>query len=162
MNSQNFILRGEVRDASRTGICSEKADAVDSRSLALATTRRARNPDQLNMVDSPDSQLWRERPSTRVSAAPGGASTICLGSDLPDMKPTAVTQKANACASSAALPEDAAPTDGTTTGDRTPTGSPTSECDKQHEKTATSEPTAHRASVRIRQPPGGASSITLG
>ncbi|CBZ56179.1 hypothetical protein NCLIV_066050 [Neospora caninum Liverpool] len=35
------------------------------------------------MVDSYDNPLYRNKPSTRVHAAPGGASSICFGDDTP-------------------------------------------------------------------------------
>ncbi|PHJ16699.1 hypothetical protein CSUI_009484 [Cystoisospora suis] len=89
------------------------------------------------MVDSYDNPLYRNKPSTRVHAAPGGASSICLGDDKPAPSPASRNSSAPSTAPSSSSPS---PTPAAGQG---PTGHDSSQSSK--------------TSVRVHQPPGGRS-----
>ncbi|PFH38028.1 hypothetical protein BESB_003690 [Besnoitia besnoiti] len=96
------------------------------------------------MVDSYDNPMYRNKPSTRVHAAPGGASSICFGDDVPSPSP-AVRSPGVSTASSPA-PPSASPSP------RPPAGN----------HGVSQDCSASKTSVRVHQPPGGRSSIHFG
>ncbi|KEP60728.1 UNVERIFIED_CONTAM: hypothetical protein HHA_249935 [Hammondia hammondi] len=97
------------------------------------------------MVDSYDNPLYRNKPSTRVHAAPGGASSICFGDDTPTAPPTAYVPASPSAPSTA--PSSSRPSPTPAAGQHGVANDATSQA---------------KTSVRVHQPPGGRSSIHFG
>eukprot|EP00919_Chromeraceae_sp_WS-2016_P081167 GHVR01191752.1.p1 GENE.GHVR01191752.1~~GHVR01191752.1.p1 ORF type:complete len:107 (+),score=25.73 GHVR01191752.1:72-392(+) len=106
------------------------------------------------MADVNDNQFLRGKPSTRLFAPPGGTSSICFGDDI-TTNPTVNVVKPSCDDINMVKVTAGAPTNTPSVEEVVP---------KRHQQDPVegSCATHNRSCVRVRQPPGGGSSIVFG
>eukprot|EP00922_Rhytidocystis_sp_ex-Travisia-forbesii_P049751 GHVS01074016.1.p1 GENE.GHVS01074016.1~~GHVS01074016.1.p1 ORF type:complete len:115 (+),score=15.03 GHVS01074016.1:188-532(+) len=114
-------------------------------------------------MDSSDNQFFKERPSTKVHAAPGGNSSIVFGDHVdPGRGPVHATAAETRLAHSNQMSMKAAGNSGQMECSKKKMVQPGTVLQPDAQQKAAGMDAPHRTSVRVRQPPGGNTSFTLG